>query len=179
MPSLCKPPERLFDTAEFTDWQQPEVSPVPVAVGAETTTYKDLCSSLISSAIYRDVIVTLSLSRTHDTSDNNYTALKCPKTLSSTLQSFAEWLCRMQTFKDFLACKASFHWTDLLLLFVLFCFCFGNLWWSLRTLYLFACQVSFSRRLRSFWLCLCNVFWTPVNSLVCWFCTGVLRLVPF
>ena len=41
------------------------------------------------------------------------------------------------------------------------------LWWSLCTLYLHACQVSYSRRLRSL-LYLYYVFRALINSLVCW-----------
>ena len=40
------------------------------------------------------------------------------------------------------------------------------LWWSLCTLYLLACQVTYFRRLRSL-LCLCDVFRAQINSLVC------------
>ena len=39
------------------------------------------------------------------------------------------------------------------------------LWWSLCTLYLHICQVSYHR---SFLLCLCDVFWVLINSLVGW-----------
>ena len=35
------------------------------------------------------------------------------------------------------------------------------------------------RRLRSLLLCLCYVFGSLINSLVCWFCTGTLGLVLF
>ena len=44
-------------------------------------------------------------------------------------------------------------------------------WWSLCSLYLHACQVSYRRRLKSL-LCLCDVFWVLINSPVGWFCTG-------
>ena len=40
------------------------------------------------------------------------------------------------------------------------------LWWSLGTLYLLACQVSYHRSLL---LRLCDVFQALINSLVCWF----------
>ena len=75
------------------------------------------------------------------------------------------------------------------------------LWCSLCTLYLHACQVrvtvyvrlvefmhlvftrmpgeSYCRRLRSLLLCLCDVFRTLINSLICWFCTSALGLVLF
>ena len=43
------------------------------------------------------------------------------------------------------------------------------LWWSLCTLYLHACQVSYRRRLGSLLLYLCYVFRALINSLVCWF----------
>ena len=46
-----------------------------------------------------------------------------------------------------------------------------DLWWSLCTLYLLTCQVSYRRGLRSLLLCLCNVFWALINSLVCWPCS--------
>ena len=51
-----------------------------------------------------------------------------------------------------------------------------HLWWSLCTSYLHACQgESYRRRLRSL-LCL---FRALINSLVFWFCTSALGLVPF
>ena len=53
------------------------------------------------------------------------------------------------------------------------------LWWSLCTLYLHACQVSYRRSLQ---LCLCYVFWALISSLVCWFIkmhSFILNLWPF
>ena len=44
------------------------------------------------------------------------------------------------------------------------------LWWSLCTLYLLECQVRVRRQLRSLLLCLCDLFWALISSLVCWFC---------
>ena len=44
------------------------------------------------------------------------------------------------------------------------------LWWSLCTLYLHACQVSYCRWLRSLLSYLCNIFWALIHSLVCWSC---------
>ena len=38
---------------------------------------------------------------------------------------------------------------------------------------------SYRRRLRSLFLCLCDVFRALINSLVCWFCTSALSLVLF
>ena len=38
---------------------------------------------------------------------------------------------------------------------------------------------SYCRWLRSLLLCLCHVFRSLINSLVCWFCTGVLGLALF
>ena len=38
--------------------------------------------------------------------------------------------------------------------------------WSLCPLYLLACQVSSLRKLRSLLMCLCEVFWVLINSLV-------------
>ena len=53
------------------------------------------------------------------------------------------------------------------------------LWWSLCTLYLHACLVSYSRRPRSLLLYLCYVYRALINSLVCSFCTSALGLVMF
>ena len=72
------------------------------------------------------------------------------------------------------------HWTLGRCGFVCFCFCFAIclFGWctfggvSLCTLYLLACQVSYCRLLRSFLLCLCDVFRALLNSLVCWFLFG-------
>ena len=44
--------------------------------------------------------------------------------------------------------------------------------WSLWTLY------YLHARLESL-LCLCDIFWLLINSLVCWFCTGILALLLF
>ena len=52
------------------------------------------------------------------------------------------------------------------------------LWWSLCTLYLHACQVSYHRQFRSL-LYLCCTFLALINSLVCWFCTRILGLILF
>ena len=38
---------------------------------------------------------------------------------------------------------------------------------------------SYCRRLRSLFLCLCDVFWVLINSLACWLCTGALGFVLF
>ena len=83
------------------------------------------------------------------------------------------------------------------------------LWWSLCPLCLLACQMrvtchtnttqapqhpqvefmyiaftcmpgeSYCRRLRSLFLCLCDVFWVLINSLACWLCTGARGFVLF
>ena len=45
------------------------------------------------------------------------------------------------------------------------------LWWSLCTLYLLACQVRVITG-DSGDLCLCNVFWALINSLICWLLTN-------
>ena len=50
------------------------------------------------------------------------------------------------------------------------------LWWSLCALYLLECHKN-RRRLRSLFLCLCDVFRALVNSLVGWFCAGAVGLV--
>ena len=51
------------------------------------------------------------------------------------------------------------------------------LWWSLCTLYLYACQVSrsYHRRLVSLLLYLCYVFRALINSLVCWLRVSFVR----
>ena len=38
---------------------------------------------------------------------------------------------------------------------------------------------SYCRWFRSLLLCLYSIFWTLINSLVCWFCTSALGLVLF
>ena len=43
------------------------------------------------------------------------------------------------------------------------------LWWTLCTLYLHICQVSYYRQLWSLLLYLCYVFWALINSPVFWF----------
>ena len=50
-----------------------------------------------------------------------------------------------------------------------------------NTYFVFTCMPgeSYSRRLRSFLLCLCDVFRALINSLLCSFCTRALGLVPF
>ena len=52
------------------------------------------------------------------------------------------------------------------------------LWCSLCTLKLLACEVSYRRRLRCLLLCLCDVFWAVINSLVCWFFKGIKTRYP-
>ena len=50
------------------------------------------------------------------------------------------------------------------------------LWWSLCTMHLPACQVSYCRQLRLLFLCLRDIFRVLINSLVYWFCAGAVGL---
>ena len=50
------------------------------------------------------------------------------------------------------------------------------LWWSLCTMHLPACQVSYCRQLRLLFLCLRDIFRVLINSLVCWFCACAVGL---
>ena len=49
------------------------------------------------------------------------------------------------------------------------------LWWNLCTLYVLTCHVSYFRQLRSLLLCMSDIFWVLINSVVCWFSLYVIK----